>query len=64
MAERVKYENKAVKITKTSKVTTLEVMVIKPHDGLCKGTKFIKPYNVAKMMIAKGYWKEVKKSEK
>jgi hypothetical protein len=39
------------------------IEVVKPHDGLEKGYQTFTPYKVAKQMIEKGYWKEVKTEE-
>lgn len=63
MAERIKYSNKADKMTKASNPTKLEVMVIKAHDGLKVGEVMIKPAQLAMMMIKKGYWKKYIKEE-
>lgn len=59
-ADKATYENKAELIGNPDK---LLVEVVKPHDGLVKGCQFLKPYKVAKQMILKGYWKEVKTEE-
>lgn len=63
MAERIKYSNKADKMTKASNSTKLEVVVVKAHDGLKVGEVMIKPAQLAMMMIKKGYWKKYIKEE-
>jgi hypothetical protein len=59
-ADKATYENKAEIIGNPDKVL---IEVVKPHDGLEKGYQTLKPYKVAKQMIEKGYWKEVKTEE-
>lgn len=64
MAEKIKYSNKAEKVTtKASKPTAMEVVVAKAHDGLKVGTKMVKPSHIALEMIKKGYWKKYKGEE-
>ena len=59
-ADKATYENKAELIGNPERVL---IEVVKPHDGLEKGCQHLKPYKVAKQMIEKGYWKEVKTEE-
>ena len=59
-AERTVYENKAEFLGNPEKML---IEVVKPHDGLEKGCQCFKPYNIAVLMIKKGYWKEVTTNE-
>ena len=59
-ADKTTYKNKAELIGNPEKVL-IEVVI--PHDGLERGCQYFKPYKVAKQMILKGYWKEVKTEE-
>lgn len=59
-ADRTAYENKSEILGNPEKMM---IEVIKPHDGLEKGCQLFKPYDIAVLMIKKGYWKEVKTKE-
>ncbi len=56
-ADRTAYENKSEFLGNPEKMM---IEVVKSHDGLEKGCQLFKPYDIAVLMIKKGYWKEVK----